>query len=450
MDSWSGINLAMRRSNSTANRVSLTLVLLFALYTIAWLITKPLPPLQDFPVWAYQGWLTAHLLHGPSPSVEPYMLVHYPVPNMFCQALLAGLNWIVGPLAAARLTIALLIGSGFAVCLIAARRFDGPRAGLLALLLVGLAATNTMFWNGFVNFEFSVVILLGYLALRRQTTPWLVAVTGLLLFVCHPSTFAAFVLLVTLEVVLERKSALRIAALLPGLALLAWYIVGRHSAAMQPDSGSDYTGIVHFLSYKAYTITKFGPFHNLVGYGDSSFVQRAHWLYLAGVGLNALFALVLALAVVPAVVRRLREQPRDALLVSATLLFVGSMLLPSIIFNEINLGERFLYATILLAIAGLGSVRLLPALAGLTVCGLALTAGQMATMPVARFTSPLAPAASHSWEGQQAFQRFGLYDSRLYQLDRYRVFLEQPRENALPPLFFDTSLILERHPEVRH
>ncbi len=440
----------MRNSQSTANRIGFTLVLLYAFYAVWWIVTKPLPPLQDFPVWAYQGWLTAHLLHEPPPSGAPFMLVHYPVPNMFCQILLAGLNSIVGPLAAARLTIALLIGSAIAVCLLAARRFDASRSGLLALLLVGIAATNTMFWNGYVNFEFSVVILLGYLVIRERATPLWVAVTGLLLFICHPSSFAAFVLLVTLEVLLERKSVLRIAALLPGLALLAWYIVGRHSAAMQPDSGSHYTGIVHFLEYKAYTITKFGPFHNLVGYGDSSFAQRAHWLYLAGVGLNVLFALALAFALAPPVARRLREQPRDALLVSAALLFAGSMALPSVIFNVINLGERLFYATILFAIAGLGRVRLLPALAGLTVCGLALTAGQMGTMPVAQLASPLAPAATQNWEGQQAFERFGLYDSRLYQLDRYRVFLERPRENALPPLFFDTSLILERHPEERH
>ena len=436
----------MKLAVDRANRMSLLLFLLFPVFIAVWLLLKPLPPLQDLPIWAYQGWLGAQLLTGHAAALRLFVPVHYPVPNMFAQVVLSALSVLVGPLLASKLLILLLLGSAVAVCLLAARTLTPARAGQTALVLLLLLGINSSFWDGYINYQFSIVLLLAYLLLRERTASWGIGFTGLLLFTCHASTFAAFVLLVGLEVLFERRRWTRLAALAPSLALLVWYVLGRRHAAMRSmQSGPLYSGLVHHVEYKVYTLTKMGPFHNLVDYNGNSFALRDHRMYLAGVVLNVVFVLLLGWAVTPGLWRAVRQEPRDPLLLSSLFLFGLFLIMPSEAFSVINLGERFLYAAVALLLFRAGELRSLGPLAALGVCGLALTAGEMLTMPTAQAASAAAPA-SYNWGSGEAYLRFGLYDSRLYQMDQYRVFLQSPQNYRLLPLFFDTSLLLQRHP----
>jgi hypothetical protein len=412
------------------------LLFAYASLLLVWLAIQPLPPLQDYEDWVYQGWVGAGLLMR-QPSVwAKFAIVHYPVPNSASQVLLAVLTSAVGPLLSAKVFIGLLLVGFAVVCYLSALRWKMDSPGVSAFILFVLFGVNAMFWDGYVNYQLSILVFFCFLLLRKRSSAAWILVTGLVLFFCHASTFFAFVLLVLLESIADRKSILSLSALSPSLALLLWYVLARGKNPM-PNQPALYSGLVHHVEYKAYTLSKSGPFHNLGDFTGHSLASRAHTFYLAGAALNLAFAILLLCAIVSLLIRQPR---RDSLFLTAAVLFSLFLVLPDVIFNVVNLGERMLYPCLAVILFSLRSFKFPKLLAVMSVCGAALTAAQFLTMPVAKSSNAAAESRIPSARIPDYVQ-FGLYNSDLYRFDSYRVFLEHPNTANMPQLGFETSLL---------
>ncbi len=413
----------------------------YAALLIAWFAAQPLPPLQDYMAWAYQGWLGAALLHGSPALAARFAVVHYPVPNVLSQAALTFMNLGIGAALAAKLWIGALVAAFAAACLFTARGFPAGQRGPAALLVFLCFGVNSAFWDGYVNYQLSVLVFLCAVLLRERLSVWGTGLAGLLLFACHASTFFAFVLFMAAEAVLNPRHRARLLGLAPALLLLAWYSLARRTPLVgQGDATPLYSGLVHHLAYKAYTLSKFGPFHNLVDHADISFRGRAPGLYRAGVGLNLLFALGFAGLLATAFARG-RQALRDPLLLAAVVLLLFFAAMPNKGAGVVNPGERLLTPALLLCFLSLRSLPFGSWLAGCGAAGALLTAGQLLTL---RTAGPGAPALVPPPSKLSYADRHGLYDSRLYEFDVYRVFLHDPHEAQAPPLGFDTSLLVDR------
>ncbi len=417
------------------------LAIAYAAFLVVWLAVQPLPPLQDYMAWAYQGWLGAALLHGSPALAARFAVVHYPVPNVLSQAALIALDLGMGAALAAKLWIGALITVFAAACLWGARALPAGQRGAAALLLFLCFAVNSAFWDGYSNYQFSILVFLCAVLLRDRLTVWTTGLAGLLLFSCHASTFFAFVVFVAADAALDRKRRARLVGLAPALLLLAWYTLARRTPSVgQGDAAPLYGGLVHHLAYKAYTLSKIGPFHNLVDHANRSFRDRSPLLYRAGVGLNVLFALGFAGLLATAFARG-KKAFADPLLLTASVLLTLFLLAPNKSVGVVNPGERLLYPALLLCFLSLRALPLGSLLAAGGAAGALLTAAQLLTFSTAGVNTPSVVPLS----GRMAYaDRYGLYDSRLYEFDVYRVFLRDPRAGQAPALGFDTSLLVDR------
>jgi hypothetical protein len=433
-------------------RALLVAALLYVAGLLAWFVTQPMPALQDLGEWVFQGAVMLRLLDPASPFHTQFQWVHIPVPNMLCQFFLMAGTWAIGPFWAAKLLMAVYCVAAVWICGRAARRFAPANPAPLFVLLLGIAAFNACFWHGYINFQIALLLLLLYVERTATKRPSISMVFGfsVLLFCCHASMFAAFVLLVLVRE-WDRPDRLRIyASLLPSLGLLGLYIRQREHR-VSTSNHTHFGGLATHLAYKAYTLLKLGPFHNLVIANGQS-AKRLPLLYASGIALNMAFALCLAALLwvgFRPLLRERRLSPPTLLLWSAlALLFLT---LPSDLAEVVNLGERFLLlltVLLLLAIARPQSAResrLESAAAWAYVLGFALT---LAQLPAASLHGVAAPEAFHHdpEKNGRAYAGDGLFSHRLYQNDERRIELRD-HQTQVDPLLFDTGLLLNLHEE---
>ncbi len=401
-----------------------------------WLVSQPLPPLQDFGEWVFQGWAMLGLLRGDAATHAQFAVAWFPVPNLLTQWLLVGASALIGPFLAAKVLVALYCVGAAGVCALAARRFRPEAWGETFVVLLALAAFNSCFWHGYANYQLGVVLFLLFLerTAGRPISAWVVGGWALLFYACHGSVLIAFVLLIAVR---EWRRWRVLLALGPVIVLFGAYLArlrpgGTHGGAAFPLLG-------HF-AYKGYTLVKAGPYQNLVdARGMSALVQPL--AYRAGVVLNVVFGLVIAGVLLWALWRGWRAVPRYVLLFWAGLLgFV--LVLPADTAEVVNLGERFLYLLLLSMALLLPGVRWVRLLSGICLLGFALTAAQF---PRCSLPGQDAVEAFHrppELEGR-AYRGDGLFSHRLYQNDERRV---EMRDGArtFDPLLFDTWMLKER------
>jgi hypothetical protein len=432
-------------------RTLLVAGLLYVFALLLWMLTQPMPALQDLGEWIFQGVVMLRLLDPSSPFHSQFAWVHVPVPNMLCQFFLMGGTWAVGPFWAAKLLVALYCVAAVWICGRAAKRFAPENPAPLFVLLLGIAAFNSCFWHGYMNYQIALLPILLYVELTAEGPPDIAMVFGfsVVLFCCHASMFAAFVLIVLVQEWERPGRSKTYASLLPSVGLLGFYLWHRTHKAASTMHHSHFGGTIHHLAYKGYTLLKLGPFHNLV-IADGESAKRLPLLYAAGIGLNLVFFLCLSAVVWMGVRRLLRERrlSRPTLLIWSALASLF-LLLPADLAEVVNLGERFLLLLLilmLLAIAqreGPTQARLQSAAAWLYVLGFALTAAQL---PAASLSGPSAAEAFHHAPEKtgRAYAGDGLFSHRLYQNDERRIEL---RDDAtqVDPLLFDTGLLVNLH-----
>ena len=198
-------------------------------------LAAPHPPiLQDYPDWVYQGVLFARrLAHHPVPG---YVLHHYPVPNTLTTVGIALLTLAVGWQLAAKLWILLVLASGGWAALLLVQRMDQRNAAVLPVL------ASTVFlgldlWNGSINFQLSLALLLFLLVHLLKPHPSL-SVTGILLLLCfftHMLPCAAGLLALAALAIQQRKW-LPLLSAVPTLICLAWYTLARDRQAVPSPS----------------------------------------------------------------------------------------------------------------------------------------------------------------------------------------------------------------------
>ncbi|MDO9711828.1 hypothetical protein [Paracraurococcus lichenis] len=315
------------------------------------ILLSPYPPLQDFSEWAYQGQLLARWFRG-----EPVGALHLatsPIPNSSVQLLLGLLSVVLPPALAARLFLLGLVAAATAVALALGRRYQPQAAGAFAALLLVAVFFHAGFWNGYANYQLGLVILGAWLLLPegRRVQARAILPFSLALFFTHAMVFAAFGLLVGLTALLRRRIAGAVLGLLPAAGLTLWYVLaGAGANATEPGSTG---GLLGFIAYKLYTFAKLGPYHNFVFLEGGDAALRP-WLYRAGIAANLVFAaglgVLLALGLRGAFRAGRRPWP---VLATAALLLAGFAVLPDLVQNVVNPGERLLLPALLLLLVAL-------------------------------------------------------------------------------------------------
>lgn len=335
------------------------------------ILLPPYPPLQDFPEWAYQGQLLARLIRGL--PVDGIRLATTPVPNVSVQAVLGLLSLAMPAAVAARLVLLGLVGAAVALALALGRRCQPAVPGAFAALLLVAIYFNAAFWNGYVNFQTGMLLLGAWFLLpeARRARPWPILGFGLALFFTHAMVFFAFCALLGTAALLDRRRILPTATgLLPAAILTGWYIATDAGSGATETAGAG--GLAGFLAYKLYTVAKLGPYHNFVFAAGGDIATRPA-VYWAGAAANLAFAagLVAALALGLLAAIRTRRLAVAPLLAAAGLLALFAVL-PDLVQNVVNPGERLLLPALLILLLVLplpaGLVRVL-GLGGVVLAG---------------------------------------------------------------------------------
>lgn len=350
------------------------------------ILITPISPLQDFNEWIYQGAAVHGVLAG-HPGM--FVIKPWPVPNAVCQVLLAMLMFVLSPLAAGKLfLIAYVLGFG-TVCWRLCRRPGGGTDRAAFALLVCVAVLNTDFWNGYLNFQLGLMLLMLHLLWVRdgRRLPWWhEALFALLMFFTHALTLAMLGVHIGWRAAQQRglvRGTLRvIAVMLPALVLLAWYSrADRDYGEYIPGQGR---GILGMLMFKAYTLAKYGPYQNMV-FGAVGDAQRRIWLYALGCAVNIAFAVVAFLPLLVSSLATLRARRAFPEIMTALTGVIAFFVLPSTMFGVVNIGSRMLVPAVLFALASTPDWRGLRRYAAAMACVLPLLilyVAYLQTLPV--------------------------------------------------------------------
>jgi hypothetical protein len=324
-------------SPSTALAAAMLLAVVVALNFTPWL------PLQDFNEWGYQGFIGAQLLQHH--LTTQFAFVSFPVPNALIQTVLTCLDLVLAPSASTRLIANLYTVLALALAWALARRYRPAHPTSLFLVLLICIYFNASFWSGYLNFQFGLLIFSAWLLCepRTRARPAVVLAFSLLAFFTHAIVWGALLLMMGVEACRDRKLLARLPALL-SVGLFGWYLVAK--APPQGFASIEHPSLLWTLTYKLYTVAKFGPYHNFV-FSDAPHTGIARVEHLAGSAFN----LLCAPALIAIVIWALREAWRRkdvTTLASVAALLALYLALPPIVADVINPGERALCLVLLL------------------------------------------------------------------------------------------------------
>jgi hypothetical protein len=442
------------------------LVTLIAMTVLAILIGSA-PYLHDLAEWLYQGQIVKNLLMG-NDSVSGYTVAAYPVPNSLATLLLAGLSFILPPLWAGKIFLVLMLLAWYAVTRLFTDRFvDASWRSAATLSLYALTALATFFWYGFISYQLGLLFLTLFFSIYRDDTPGIViAVFGLVIFFAHALVFLVFALFMGIRLVLSWKWAI-VSGLMPSAMLSAWFLAGRHLAAVEPQRiDAIWSGLSEALMYKAGYPAMLGPFKNFILPGGASLLENQPWIYWAGLGANFAVAAVLGILVLATLhsflkndLPAIREFPdiRVTYATTLTLMILAYLFAPYHFFGLINAGGRLLIPILLMAFM-LGGGMVFPlvrilvwpiALFGLLSSGSYLYL--MARTQAPEF-SPLETPTVETKPSDSVFDfNEQLYAATRYKYFNYRVFafahrFEQIESEQYGELAFRHGLLIENRP----
>lgn len=415
-------------AGSTAKRaIALMLPVALALGLFA----PPYLPLQDYNEWIYQGYIAARmLLH----TIDgPFSFVHYPVPNSLVQALLAGLDLVLPPLFSGAFVIGLYVVLAVTAGWKLAHRISAQYGVDYFLVLLVFAYFNSTFWNGYINYQFGIVLLSFFLLLdaEQRRSPALVLAFSVAAFFTHAVIWGTLLLLFLLDAVKRRRIAHCWPAV-PSMGLFVWYVT--HRPTQPAFQGFSPGGFFHTVAYKLYTVAKLGPYHNFpFGAGGDGFTSPS--LYWAGVAVNLVVAAGLAFVAIEAFVLAAKRRRFEPELIAGAMLLVFFLAMPAVLADVVNPGERMLYPALLLILFRTARSRVIRWLAWsspvLAVCAVSLALTGSDTWKRA--------APAHPADQQMARV---LFSSRPNQFGG-KIDIVRGRE-PVGPLSFETSLLVNR------
>jgi hypothetical protein len=405
----------------------------------------PYAPLEDLPEWIYQGYIFNKLASG---TASPdFVLKTFPVPYALFQSIASACLLFASPMATTRIVVFLY--AGLSLCasnrVIARYRLDPFVAWPL---LISAVVLNSPFWNGYMGYQFGLVVILFYLALpeRAQRDARWICLFSCLAFFAHGWAFIAILIFIGCNALLTRCIVAASLGVAPSVGLLAWYQVRN----VNPGTLSEFLHVEHvnILAYKIYTVLKAAPFHNPIVFSFNASERYGLGFLGAGLIVDTVFLLALTALAVLAI----RKSGWIAILRRPQMLAGGILLLlsaglPPTGFGMANPGERVMYPAIIALMIAIFSDHELAAVPR-AVLGWALAAGVglFAVGLVGASVAYHAEAATFdpNASAPPVISRNLLFGHRLVQFDEKMKALEKAwRDGVMPtmPLAFETALI---------
>jgi hypothetical protein len=370
---------------ATTRRAGILVVLPVLLVLLLAINAPPFVPLQDYNEWVYQGFVAAQLLHGH--LTDHFAFAAFPVPNSAAQALLCLLTLVIPPMWAARVVASVYVVAAVALGWMLSKKMSRTQNISYFFLLLVCVYFNTPFWDGYINYQlglllFSIWLLMDPATRRKPLWALAFSIAG---FFTHAVIWASILLLMAVDAVRRRKYLCYLPALV-SLALFAWYVVCK-PAPKAPNAISS-SGLLHAIAYKLYTLAKLGPYHNFVYSGGAGSQLESAGFYV-GCAVNFVFAAGLVYMLCVALLRQLRngggwKRVSDETLALLVLLALF-IVMPAVMADVVNPGERMLYPALLLALLGPGDARVVrwlsASVVALAACALGLVASGARLVP---------------------------------------------------------------------
>jgi hypothetical protein len=321
------------------------------LCSVIWvLFAFPVPPLQDYDDWTYQGYLLHRLLtFAPAPAI----IKPWPVPNSISEVGLALLGFVFSPIGAAR---ALIVFYLLAVCVVMAlasrdceRRIDGARF----VLLICIGVVHAPFWTGEINYQVGLLLFMLYVVLssgRHDPGPFFSSAYSVLLFFCHGLCLGMFLVYEGWRWLRTGRILQLCFALTPVILMAVWYkLADPRTELATLDTRPQLHGITNTVGYFVYQVAKSGPYHNFI-FGGMGDYERAPMLYWAGAVTNLVFAVSMGVLFLTWVRSSWRELScRNELLTALTFICLA-ITDPSGYIGIANTGERLISPALMLAV----------------------------------------------------------------------------------------------------
>ena len=318
------------------------LVLAFLIYSLA---IFPYAPLQDLPEWVYQSYIFNELVSGHTSN--DFGLKSYPVPYAFFQLITSAVLTIFSPFVTSKIVVLLygiLVLSSIHLFLSRAR--IDPLIGWV--FMISVVALNSSFWNGYMGYQFGLIVLLFYLSLpgESRTAIFPVLMISVLAFFAHGIIFASILVFMGIYSLYGRRILQYALGVLPSLFLGVWYVI-------KNDSSGELNEIyqlhdLNVMAYKAYTLLKTAPFHNpkIASFNPIEYFGSSY--LIGGILLDTVFVASLAALAFAAVtrssLRAIVVKPEFAIF---GILLAVALALPPSALGIVNSGERVLYPALI-------------------------------------------------------------------------------------------------------
>ncbi len=358
---------------------------------IVWVFWSRYPAVMDFTEWLYQafliykGWFVGDFIIR-----EEFYLVAYPVPNSLSQIGMALLNFLGDPIFAGRTWLFLYL-TVWALLFIFIFRNNRNVKFVLPVLFFSIVLGSS-FWNGFINYQFSLLIFSTFLYITYITekiensnmiiVSMIICGYSVLIFFTHFTTFCIFLFYLLFwqmelflnkkiiptnhnekkfffwllfwkkENLYQKKNYYLLFSILPCLLLSLWYLL--NIVDQLPSNSSVLNSFQEYILYKVYTVMKLGPFHNFILPSGKSFLENWPTVYWFGFMMNLFFAVFISVSILYVIVRIYfikEDKLNEFRFCSIVISFLFSMFLFLILPTEfvvVNLGERFFVIGLLL------------------------------------------------------------------------------------------------------
>lgn len=360
--------------------------------TVAMVLLFDAIPFKDVADWAHQGWILNRCLAGDA-LCEAFAFKPYPVPNTTATLLFALAHAVAEPLRAAQAVVASTLALwALAAWRLSAAAEQGAR-GLWALLLFGLFGLSTPFWLGYLNFQIGTALL--GLAIGRvhagRAGRVEIALWALALFFTHALPFGAFLAVAGWTALSRAERRGDVLALVPAIALGAWYAVGRVlldadlAPATPPPVFEGWEYWWRHLRWKLVHPFGQGPGRLLVA-GSTPLLPMDEAARFALDAASACVSGVLLAAIFRGLAKSWDDGERIGFVPGAAMLLAFLAAPPVNFLGLINPGERFLLLGLLLLVP----MARLPRRAAPAIAALALVLHAVNFAQLARFDSAVA------------------------------------------------------------
>jgi hypothetical protein len=446
--------------NTNFKRVSVIFAFCVFLFLIFVLALFPYAPLQDLPEWVYQGYLFNELISG-KPSSE-FALTTYPVPYALFQLTTSAVLLLFSPMMTSKIVViiyGLLVL--LAIHLFISRAKIDPLVGWV--FLTSVAALNSPFWNGYMGYQFGLIVLLFYLSLSSEarTEVFPLLLFSLLAFFSHGIIYASILVFAGIFSLYNRRIFQCALGLLPSLCLVVWYKLKNRSTGEMNELFQLHD--VNTVAYKIYSLLKAAPYHNAILSNFNSVEYFGSLYIILGMLIDAIFMLSLGMLAYAAVTRSsLRAIALKPEFVIAAILLLVAIALPPAVLGIANPGERLTYPALIAFAMAVYTGPELPLVPKVTLTA-ALIAGYgllaLALIPASGLYREMnkgykpgdleknESSILEPWETQRKISSSYLFGHRFMQYDDKMKKLEEAwRMSTMPaiPLAFDTALIVAK------